>query len=305
MSFGNSPRELEERARFNFKLELSEFKQQVERLKATAQFSRFLLTEKTSLRHVLILGSTGSGKTNHAFDLIIRTMKENPSVSCVVVDGKREYRKLGKLLEGKVDVLSIGGEPKARFNPLSPPDETDAAHWDRAFADVFTRAYGLSEPSRRILLDSLFELRQESKESPTLRELEKKVAEFEAGSPGEHGSRRSLESRLHIINTGPVGESLNAEAELDIDSFDEKVVVFEIGEVDSLRDQAFIAELILLYLWQHDRAFVDEDEERLKRLVVVEEAQGTSAKKGLRRGEGRGRSLNWRWLKPGATDGVS
>lgn len=49
-------------------------------------------------------------------------------------------------------------------------------------------------------------------------------------------------------------------------------MVFEIGEVDSLRDQAFLAELTLLYLWQRDRALVDEDEERLKRLVVVEEA---------------------------------
>ena len=268
----DSPREMEESARFRFRLELSQFKEQIERLKYSALYSKFLLNQKTMLRHVLILGSTGSGKTNHAFDLIIRTIKENPSISCVVVDGKREYRKLGKLLEGKVDVLSIGGEPKVRFNPLAPPDETDAAHWDRAFADVFTRAYGLSEPSRRILLDSLFELRQESKESPTLRELEKKVVVFEAGSSKEQASRRSLESRLHIINTGPVGESLNSEAELDVDNFDEKVVVFEIGEVDSLRDQAFIAELILLYLWQHDRAFVDEDEERLKRLVVVEEA---------------------------------
>lgn len=158
-------REIEESARFNFRHELSQFKEQVERLKSSAQYSRFLLNEKTMLRHMLILGSTGSGKTNHAFDLIIKAMKENPSINCVVVDGKREYRKLGKILEGKVDVLSIGGEPKVRFNPLAPPDETDAAHWDRAFADVFTRAYGLSEPSRRILLDSLFELTDKQGES--------------------------------------------------------------------------------------------------------------------------------------------
>lgn len=211
VSYADHARETREIARVNFRGELSQFRQQIDRLRSVAEHSRFLLTEKTMLRHVLILGSTGSGKTNHAFDLITRAMKENPSVSCVVVDGKREYRKLGKPLEGKVDVLSIGGEPKARFNPLSPPDETDAAHWDRAFADVFTRAYGLSEPSRRILLDSLFELRQRSKGSPTLRELEKEVAEFEAGSPKELSSRRSLESRLHLINTGPVGESLNTE----------------------------------------------------------------------------------------------
>jgi DNA helicase HerA-like ATPase len=245
---------------------------QLERLRVKAQVSKFLLTERTMLRHLLILGSTGSGKTTHAFEVVREATTANPDVSVIVIDGKREYRKLGKLLGDSVGVLSIGGEPKAKFNPLSPPDETDAQHWDRAFADVFTRAYGLSEPSRRILLDSLFELRRGAKGSPTLRELEKEVAEFEAGSGKEQASRRSLESRLHIINTGPVGESLNTEDALDIESLEGKVTVFEIGEVDSLRDQAFLAELLLLYLWQHDRAFVDEEEERLKRLVVVEEA---------------------------------
>jgi len=224
------------------------------------------------LRHILILGSTGSGKTNHTFEVIKQAATANPGVSAIIIDGKKEYRRLGKLLGDRVAALSIGGEPKAKFNPLAPPNETDAQHWDRAFADVFTRAYGLSEPSRRVLLDSLFELRRETKGSPTLRELERQVAEFEAGSAKEQASRRSLESRLHIINTGPVGESLNTEEALVVEDLEGKIVIFEIGEVDSLRDQAFIAELILLYLWQHDRACVDEGEEKLKRLVVVEEA---------------------------------
>ena len=65
---------------------------------------------------------------------------------------------------------------------------------------------------------------------------------------------------------------MNTEETYDIRSLDEMVTVLEIGEVDSLRDQAFLAELLLLYLWQHDRAFADENEEKLKRLVVVEEA---------------------------------
>ena len=256
----------------HFEAEVRNFSNQLDKLRMKAQAGRFLLTERTLLRHLLILGSTGSGKTNHAFNLIKSTVEGNTEVSVVVLDGKREYRRLKKIFESDVEVFSVGGEPRARFNPLAPPEETNAQHWDRAFADVFTRAYGLSEPSRRILLDSLFELRHQSKENPTLRELEKQVAEFEAGSVKEQASRRSLESRLHIINTGPVGESLNTEEVLDAGGLDGKVVVFEIGEVDSLRDQAFIAELLLLYLWQHDRTFIDEDEEKLKRLVIVEEA---------------------------------
>jgi DNA helicase HerA-like ATPase len=188
-----------------------------------------------------------------------------------VVDTKREYRFLP--IDGKrLKVFSIAGEPRLLFNPLAPPKGVDSEHWDRAFADVFTRTYGLSEPSRRILLDSLFELRHESKDEPTLRELEKRVSRFRAGSPKEQGSQRSLESRLHIINTGPVGESLNTEGVLDAGAFAGTVAVFEIGEVDSLKDQRFLAELIMLYLWQHDRAEAGEDRGELRRLIVIEEA---------------------------------
>lgn len=239
----------------------------IERLYARARASRFVLDERLLLRHTLILGSTGSGKTNHAFNVI----KSAASFGgCVVIDVKREYRGLKNILED-VQVLSVGGEPLIRMNPLAAPDRVDEAHWDRAFADVFTRAYGLSEPSRRILLDSLFELRQGSKEAPTLRELELKVGEFRNKSAKEQQSQRSLESRLHIINTGPVGESLNTEEVFDLRKLDSGVTVFEIGEVGASHDQGFVAELLLLYLWQHDRHEPMKGE-KLRRLIVVEEA---------------------------------
>ncbi|HZW84863.1 MAG TPA: hypothetical protein VFE91_03040 [Nitrososphaerales archaeon] len=105
-----------------------------------------------------------------------------------------------------------------------------------------------------------------------MRELEKMVGKFDAGSSREQASERSLESRLHILNTGPVGDSLNTEKVLNVDELNGKVVVFEIGEVDSLRDQAFLAELILLYLWYRDRSVENVNSEHLRRLVVVEEA---------------------------------
>ncbi|HEV2121132.1 MAG TPA: DUF87 domain-containing protein [Candidatus Bathyarchaeia archaeon] len=230
-----------------------------------------MVNEKLLLRHVLLVGSSGSGKTNHAFNLIKQAAAFAESFSCIVLDVKREYSRLAKILP-HVQVFSIGGEPRFRFNPLIPPPGVDEQHHDRALTEVFTRAYGLAEPSRRIMLDALSELRRRSKDSPTLRELELAVAGFEPGSPKEQGSKRSLESRLHIINTGPLGESLNYEEPLDIGLLDDGVCIFEIGEVDSLRDQRFVAELLLMYIWQHDKYDVDEDPENFRRLVVVEEA---------------------------------
>ncbi len=50
-----------------------------------------------------------------------------------------------------------------------------------------------------------------------------------------------------------------------------KVTIFEIGRVDSLRDQRFLAELFLLYLWLDDKSH-EANPESLRRLIVVEEA---------------------------------
>ena len=260
------------------RIAIQEFASKVETSRRTVKAVRrnsllhkFILDQPTMLRHILILGSTGSGKTNHAFRLIKMSSEAAEQSSCIVIDVKREYRALASLLPGRVRVVSIGGEPKFHLNPLSPPKGVNAEHWDRAFADVFTRTYGLSEPSRRILLDSLFGLRRAASESPTLRELENEVGRFKAGSSKEQASQRSLESRLHIINSGPIGESLNTEDILDVEAL-HGITVFEIGEVDSLKDQRFLAELLLLYLWQHDKSQPEPAEEKLRRLIVVEEA---------------------------------
>jgi DNA helicase HerA-like ATPase len=236
-------------------------------LRKEAAFTKFTIDSKLLLRHILVLGSTGSGKTTHSLQIVRTATKLPESPMCLVIDVKNEYG----VLSGS-SVLSIGGQPKVRFNPLVPPGGVEAEHWDRAFADVFTRSYGLSEPSRRILLDSLFVLRHETKGHPTLRELEREVANFLSGSPKESNSKRSLESRLHIINTGPIGISLNTEDILDVGSMTGKTAVFEIGDVDSLRDQRFLAELLLIYFWQFDKCHLGDQAERLRRLIVVEEA---------------------------------
>jgi DNA helicase HerA-like ATPase len=238
--------------------------------RAVAESSRFEMDPKSLIRQTLLLGATGSGKTTQSFGIIADSVLGEKVPSCVVIDVKREYRHL-PIDGGRLAVNSLGVENGFRFNPLFPP-AGDRRHWERAFVDVFTRSYGLAEPSRRIMLDSLLELGQGSKDSPTLRELEFQVARFRSGSPREENSRRSLESRLHIINSGPMGDALNSEASLDFGKLDGGITVFEIGEVDSMKDHRFLAELLLASLWFHDKFEAGEPTEAVRRLIVVEEA---------------------------------
>ena len=246
------------------------------RIVGEAKHTPFRFTQSLLLRHTLILGATGSGKTNHAFVAIKQASRLSAFKTCLVIDVKREYRRLEKMTREEVQVLAVGDEPRVSFNPLIPPPGMEPDLWDVAFADVFLRAYGLSEPSRRILLDCLWALRQGSKASPTLRELESAVGDFRTESSKEQASRRSLESRLHIINMGAVGRSLNSELPLDFARMEGRVTVFEIGRINSLRDQRFLAELMLAQLWHYDTTRpIKGDEapdEKLRRLIVVEEA---------------------------------
>lgn len=266
--------DLEERGKLRAKLRGEDAPRKLLLMKGEARHTHFLWTDRLLLRHALILGATGSGKTNHAFSAILESVAFSPK-SCLIIDVKREYRNLDGLAQEPVEVKAIGDEPRISFNPLAPPPSVEPDLWDGSFIDVFTRAYGLSEPSRRILFDCLWSLRQEAKVSPTLGELEGAVGRFEAGSPKEENSRRSLESRLHIINRRSIGRSLNSEQALDFASMEDKITVYEIGRVDSLKDQRFLAELMLAQLWNYDKArSIGEGapEERLQRLIVVEEA---------------------------------
>lgn len=236
-----------------------------------ARSTIFSFSERLLLRHILILGTTGSGKTTHACHVIRQALEVAPRARCFIIDVKKEYRDLATTLKIPTRIMTIGDEPMAKFNPLAPPKGVKPALWDRAFADVFIRAYGLSEPSRHILLDSLAAVRQKSKLDPTVRQLERQVAAYEAGSKNEQGSQRSLESRLHGINTGPVGDSLNSEQPFDPDT-PERLTIFEIGFVDSMRDQKFLAELVLMHMWQRERVGPPQTAESLRRLILIEEA---------------------------------
>src|SRR5712692_4170166 len=102
---------------------------------AEAKRRQFVYTERLLLRHTVMVGASGSGKSNHSFHVI----KESEDLfdSCLIIDVKREYRALSKILSKKVGVLAIADEPRVEFNPLIPPSGVDLELWDRAFTDVF------------------------------------------------------------------------------------------------------------------------------------------------------------------------
>ncbi|MBO3833189.1 MAG: ATP-binding protein [Candidatus Brockarchaeota archaeon] len=241
--------------------------------------------------HVLIVGSTGSGKTNDALWLVCHAIKLGYSV--LVIDPKAEYYK--PLSDyGLKDLLNLkaGGDDNALWwNPLIPPRGVSHGVWLNAFSDIFTRSYGLSEPSRRILFDSVATLYRKIEESngcywPNMRRLERMVSKFKPQSPNEANSKRALENRLHVINNGVLGDALNIPMGVDVGELVGKISILSLGNVPSLKDQRFLVELLVGAVWEQQKALTNSKAPQF--LIVLEEAhryvseERPSDQKGLR-----------------------
>lgn len=98
---------------------------------AEARVTDLKFTERLLLRHVLMLGTTGSGKTTHAYHVTRSALEEAPHARCFIIDVKKEYRRLAETLKVPTRIMAIGDEPRARFNPLAPPNGVKPALWDR------------------------------------------------------------------------------------------------------------------------------------------------------------------------------
>ena len=239
-------------------------------------FSKVL--ESEPLTHFLIVGSTGTGKTNDS--KLIAYEAASRGFSVIVFDPKGEYEDVARAVACFRDAYVLGFEDEPRFywNPLQCPSFVNPTTWAKTFSDVLVRSYGLGEPSRRILYDSIYRLYvrhgvfEGSGVFPTLRELELEVSRFRARSRSENDSRVALCNRLHIVGSGLTGDCLCIPRGYRIEDFEGKFVVIRLDSIPSVRDQRFIVELFLAMLWERQKALLRLGKQVKRFLIVLEEA---------------------------------
>jgi hypothetical protein len=105
------------------------------------------------LMHTLILGRTGSGKTNLLYWLISQCIMKGLAV-WAFDRAKREFRSLVRLFPDTY-VIDVA---KARFNPLYPPPGVPPQLWNQTFTDIFCRTNSLLDGSESLLLKLISEL---------------------------------------------------------------------------------------------------------------------------------------------------
>lgn len=235
----------------------------------------FALREEEFIQHIGVFGRSGSGKTNLAY--IILEGLVNAGKPFLVFDWKRNYRDLlAKEDFSNMFVFTVGRDiAPFRFNPLMPPPGTPAKVWLKKLIEIMCHAYFLGEGVSILLLRAIDSLYQECglysgepEACPTMADVHKWLVKY-----GAKGREKGwMESSLRAVETlcfGEVGNVLNSGPFLDISRILEKQVILELDALTNA-DKTFLIEALLL--WIHHYRMAQEQREKFKHAVVVEEA---------------------------------
>lgn len=256
-------------------------------------------------RHGLIVGMTGSGKTNTLKGLLAQLDKRGVPF-LVVEPAKKEYRELlsSRSFAGRLAVWTVGDETSAplRLNPFELEPGTPLAPHIDLLKSLFAASFGLWTPLPQILercLHAIYEdrgwviatgenLRAGDPDFPTLSDLVTKVAMVTEGL-GYHGeftanARAALQTRLHSLRAGGKGRMLDVARSVPMSVLLDRPTVVELEDVGDDDDKAFLIGLLLLRLAEHRR--VRGAGRGLRHVIVFEEAHRLFS----RVGRGRRRS---------------
>lgn len=232
----------------------------------------FGLNDSELLQHVLIVGRSGSGKTNCSFLLLKELMRnEKPFL---VFDWKRNYREL-LAHEDDVLVFTVGRNVcPFRFNPLIPPEGTEPEVWLKRLIEIMSHAFFLGEGVVYILhkaIDSLYEdygVYEGSEKYPTMLDVYEYLQNYKARGR-EVGWLTSSKRAVQELCFGEMGSVLNTESRMQLEDLLKRNVILELDALTST-DKTFFIEALLLFI--HHLRLAEEEKEKLKHSIIIEEA---------------------------------
>jgi hypothetical protein len=224
------------------------------------------------LRHVFILGPTGTGKSTLIISLLDQLLADG--VPITVLDFKRNFRVLlAKHATLRVTTVGRDVAPLA-LNVLRPPASVPVTEWVDALADIISSAYLLMHGARNVLKEALLSAINEYGADARVRDALAVIRNQLATSRG--GSRRYgwLESTyrsLEELTKGTFGTALNATTSESLDHFFGQAVVYEVHGLGDDQKRFFC-----LYLLQYLallRKNSSAPREQLRHVLVFDEAQ--------------------------------
>ena len=231
--------------------------------------SKFGLSFSELTRHLGIFGSTGTGKTTLAKNILRDLIKHK--IPFIVFDWERNYRDLVK--ENKeVKIFTIGADISPFFfNYFKMPEGITYQEYVKNVIEIFNKAYVGGAGSDSILLHVFDEAYQEN-EVPTTQDAHEILSNEMKGKLRGRDMlwKQSSLRMLQFLNYGGIGEVFNTKLSYPIESLLNDFVVFELGALANKNDKRFFIEIFTLWYWLYKERQGMEDE-RLKHVLVFEE----------------------------------
>ena len=251
------------------------------------EYAEFGLNPEDFIKHILITGITGAGKTNLSYLILQQlAMKKKPFI---IFDWKRSYRKLKRLPEfNNLKIIRLG-ETKFKFNPLIPPKKTMPKHWLTLITDIIKHSFFVAhgvEYFFRNGIDNLykrFKIYEGSSIFPTFIDLDKILKkEFVRGR--EMLWMSSVKRVLSILTySGMLGEIVDTNEPSDLEPLLDQQIIFEMDNLSTV-EKIFFVEALLLWIYQHKKNQGRNENHNLT--IIIEEAHHIlSGKKEFEEGE--------------------
>ena len=233
----------------------------------------FTLSRRDLLRHMFVLGPSGTGKTTFNIALLRQFLRDQLPFWCV--DFKRNYRcLLNDPFADELIVLTVGRHTTPlRLNMLRPPSGVEQSEWVEALADIISVAYLLMQGARNVLKEALLSASTNRGGQATLRDaldhLKIQLVSARSGSR-RYGWLESSYRSIEELTKGALGQALNANDAMSFETLLRGPVVFELQGLGEDQKKCFC-----LYLLQAElllRKHQPDEREVLRHVLVFDEA---------------------------------
>lgn len=242
----------------------------------------FFLREEEMIKHVIIAGSSGAGKTNVGFLLVRQFLEKDKPF--MIFDWKRNFRDIVNLPEAareEILTFTLGRDLcPFHFNPLIPPPGTSPHVWLGKLIEIMAHAFFLGEGVIYILSKALdqvysqFGVYEASGVWPTFRDVLSFLENYECKGRETQWLASALRA-VSMLCFGELDRILNEGHYPIYKLLDQNVIL----ELDALTDTAKIFVTETLLLWIHHYRMAQGKRERFKHACLIEEAHHILSRK--------------------------
>lgn len=245
-------------------------------------------------KHGLIVGGTGSGKTNTLF-YILKNILEKGIPFLVLEPAKTEYRKLlfNDLFHDKLQVFTLGDNNVSpfRLNPFNVPKGVSIQTHLDLLKSVFNASFYMWGPLPHVLERCLNEIYNDKgwdltcnvnsrgvheNAFPTLTDLYNKVDNVvdKLGYSPETTMelKSSLKTRLNSLRIGGKGLMLDTKSSISFEDLLNRPTILELETLGDDEEKAFMMGLVLTMMYEHYISQGLSEDKDLSHITVIEEA---------------------------------